>query len=744
MAGGDPGSGERVLEAPFAAAHQGATLALFGATLLLGAFLLFWVQPLFTRMVLPMLGGSPAVWNTAMVFFQGALLAGYAYAHAIGRWLEPRRQMLVHLALLAAASLTLPIAVGEGWVPPTEGWPVLWLIALLGWSVGVPFIAVSATAPLLQRWFATSGHPAGGDPYFLYGASNTGSILALLGYPFLLEPARTLDEQSRLWALGFGALALLVVACGLTARRATAPDATAASEGSVGLGWRCRLRWLVLALVPSALLLAVTAHISTDLAAVPLLWVVPLSLYLLTFVIVFARRPALRHAWMVRAQPFLIIPLALLFTWNSVFWISVPLHLATFFVSAMVCHGELARLRPVPERLTDFYLWMALGGMLGGLLAAVLAPLLFDSVLEYPLAIAAACLLRPAAEGRSRRLLDPVLPIAVMLLILLWGYRRALGLPEIGGAAMLLVMVPAALLLYATASRPLRFGLGIAGALAAVLLSAGQHEVLSRDRSFFGIYTVKHDPAGYHVLVHGTTVHGAQAVERHNRRAPLTYFHRAGPLGQMLAALDEGRIRTVGAVGLGAGTVACYRRPGQRWIFFEIDPLVERIARDTRLFHYLADCAPDAEVVLGDARIGLQGMPAARFDLLILDAFSSDAIPIHLLTREALRLYLDRLSERGVIALHVSNRNLDLAPIVADLAADAGVVALVQTHSPPAESQRAYRNTATWVAIARRPEDLGDLAADSRWRRLEAGPDARPWRDDFADIVSALRWRWPF
>jgi hypothetical protein len=374
-----------------------------------------------------------------------------------------------------------------------------------------------------------------------------------------------------------------------------------------------------------------------------------------------------------------------------------------------------------------------------------LAPLLFAGVWEYPLALAAACLLRPRlAAGPGRRSLDLLLPLAVLALALLQVRWRALGLPDVGHAPVLLLAVPTALLLYGMAARPLRFSLGVAAGLAVAVFAGEAGESALRARSFFGVYTVKQDPAGFHVLVHGTTVHGAQHADPARRREPLTYYLGAGPLGQLFASAVGQAARTVGAVGLGVGTVACYRSPGQRWTFYEIDPLVERIARDPRHFHYLADCAPAAEVVLGDARLALQAAPAARFDLLILDAFSSDAIPVHLLTREALALYLDRLAPTGVIALHVSNRNLDLAPVVAALVQDAGAVAWQQTYRPPGPSgaaARGYRNVSSWIVISRAEAALAGLVADPRWSRLEGQAGEQPWTDGFSDIVGALRWR---
>ncbi len=746
MAWGGAGSSERVLGGGAAAmVGQTGVLPLFAVTLFLSALLLFWVQPMFARMVLPLLGGSPGVWNTAMMCFQAGLLLGYGYVHLSGRWLSLRRTIGVHLALLALVSLALPIGLATNLMPPTQGTPVLWLIGLMAAVVGLPFVAVSATAPLLQKWFAASGHPAGHDPYFLYGASNLGSILALLGYPLVLEPWLALQQQSAAWTIGYATLAMLVGSCGLLVWRTTSARATEAPAGRgerTAVGWRRRLHWLVLAFVPSSLLLGVTAHISTDLAAVPLLWVVPLALYLLTFVLVFARRPLLQHGWMIKAQPFLVIPVALMFSFSAAFWLLLPLHLGAFFVSAMVCHGELARRRPPARDLTEFYLWLAVGGLLGGVFNALIAPVVFDAVWEYPIALVLACLLRPRGAGEhGRGVMDLLLPLIVVLLLTMRLWWRDLGLPDLGGLDLLLVYVPVAVLLYSFVERPRRFGLGMAAALGAAVLATGSDDVLHRARSFFGVYTVKADPAGYHVLVHGTTIHGAQSIDPDARREPLTYYSRQGPLGQLLASLESPLPRTVGAVGLGVGTVACYRQPGQRWTFYEIDPLIEQIARDRRYFHYLADCAPDAEVVLGDARLSLRQAPRGNFDLLILDAFSSDAIPIHLMTRETLVLYLDKLAPNGVIALHVSNRNLDLAPMVAALVADAGLVAWRQGHEPAESDIRGYQSVSAWIVIGRNATALGALVDDPRWQPLEADPSVRPWTDDFSNIVSAFRWR---
>ncbi|MFQ5958056.1 MAG: spermidine synthase [Alphaproteobacteria bacterium] len=738
------------LAADAATASAGGVLPLYAATLFLSALLLFSVQPMFTKMVLPLLGGSPGVWNTAMVFFQAALLAGYAYAHVTTRLFGLRRQTWLHLGVLAVAFAVLPVTVAAGWTPPTEAAPIAWLIALFTVSVGLPFFAVSATAPLLQKWFADTDHSAARDPYFLYGASNLGSILALLGYPVIVEPLLSGRAQSLAWSWGYGLLVVLIAACALSLRRngdVGAEDRAAGARAEDAVDWRRRLHWLALAFAPSSLLLAVTAHITADVAAAPLLWVIPLTLYLLTFVLIFSRRPLLRHAWMVKLQPFVVLPLALFFPWNLTIWVVLPLHVLAFFVTAMVCHGELARRRPATSHLTEFYLWMSIGGVLGGVFNALIAPSVFDAVYEYPIAIALACLLRPRLDGggggRFARWTDLVAP-ALILAIVVPTLGRGLRPSDIGLAATVLLYVTIGLLMYGCRLRPLRFGLAMAAVLAATAVMPGALDVLARERSFFGVYRVKSDEGGrFNVLVNGTTVHGAQNTDPALRREPLTYYHRGGPLGQLFAALDGTRaLARVGAVGLGTGAAACYRKPGESWTFYEIDPTVARLARDTRFFHYLADCAPEAEVVFGDARLSLARAPDRHFDLLILDAFSSDAIPAHLLTREALALYMAKLAPGGIVMFHISNRNLELAPVLENLIADAGLAGRIQRDRRDADDENGetYKRHSTWVAIARKPEDLAMLEGDSRWQQVAPHPGAGVWTDDFSNIFGALKW----
>lgn len=728
-------------------------LPLYALTLGLSALLMFWVQPLYARLALPLLGGAPAVWITAMLFFQAALLAGYLYAHLSVRWLGLKRQSLLHGVLLLLAFVALPVALPEGWAPPAGGMHAGWQIGLMAVGVGLPFFAVSATAPLLQRWFAHAGHARSADPYFLYSASNIGSIAALIGYPLLFEPAMRLGEQGRAWTGGYALLVLLIGWCGLILWRrfvAEPPGAEGAElELSSDISWRRRGMWVLLAFAPSSLMLGVTLHLSTDVAAVPLLWVVPLALYLLSFVIVFARRPLLPHRWMLIFQVPVLVLLAATMSWShNLLWVELLIHLEAFFIAAMVCHGELAARRPAALHLTEFYLWMSVGGVLGGMFNALLAPVLFDSVLEYPMMVVLVALLRPWRAGRGRRdiALDLVLP--GLLALLMW---LSSGLADGGyGIAISMAVFAAAVglaLLLAWRGRPLRFALGLAVLMIMAPLALkqqgfvglGESDTIHSERSFFGVnrVTAMETPVRAHILIHGTTVHGAQSQDENARKTPLTYYHPDGPLGQVFQAFPFWRFNRVGAVGLGTGAAACYARPGQNWTFYEIDPVVERIARDERFFTYLADCALEADIVIGDARLSLQAAPEGSFDLLILDAFSSDAIPVHLLTREAFAMYRRKLAPGGVIMVHISNRYLDLEPVLGRITVETGFFGVTQYHDE-GTNEVMLRYPSIWVVMARSPDDIIELAPDPRWQPLR-GADAPLWTDDYVDIVGALR-----
>lgn len=726
-------------------------LLIFTATIFLSSALLFVIQPIFAKMVLPLLGGAPAIWITSILFFQVVLLAGYAYAHWGPERLGNRRHAIMHLALLAGAALALPVGVPGGWVPD-ESRPVIWLLALLTVSLGLPFFAMSASGPLLQRWFSATRHPYAADPYFLYRASNAGSMLALLGYPLLLEPLASLGDQGAFWSIGYGLLFVFAAGSAYLLLRYPAapqelsPDANARSEARIG--WTRRLRWVALAFVPSSLMLGVTTYLTTDIAAIPLLWVVPLSLYLLTFILVFGRKSLVPTRIAVRIQPFILIPVALLFLLRAT---RPPLlllaHLLAVLAVGVVCHGRIAEDRPAAGRLTEFYLWIAVGGALGGFFNAVIAPVAFDNIIEYPIALVLACLLRPgpgkSGQVRAWRwdLLLPVILLVLMLTVFAVFDRPGTAQPIVKLAAL----GTAALVVFSFAERPLRFALGMTAMLiAGAFLPTDQPaSVLYASRTFFGSQkVVQQQDTGIRRLVHGNTIHGAQSTKPGMRREPLTYFHRGSPIGEVFGELGSG-FSSIGVVGLGTGSLACYSTGSQLWTFYEIDPEIEHIARDANLFTFLNDCEPEARVIIGDARLSLRDAQKDVYDLLVIDAFNSDAIPLHLLTKEALDLYLDKVAEQGIIAFHISNSYVDLRPVLRQLADDAGMLARVAVDRDLTMRQRVEEGKAPsiWVVLARSPAALGTLADDPEWGTPGAQSGVGLWTDDFSNLLSVFRWR---
>jgi hypothetical protein len=732
---------------------------LFAVTLFLSSSLLFVVQPMIAKMVLPLLGGTPAVWNTCMVFFQGMLLAGYLYAHASTRWLRFRHQAVLHIVLLAASFLALPIVVAtQHSEPPATGTPIAWLLRVLLVTVGIPFFLVSSSGPLLQRWFSRTDHPRARDPYFLSVAGNIGSIFALLAYPAMLEPSLRLAEQSSMWSGGYAALVLLTAACFYfayrqsTMHRAIAierPEPAVPGATLDGPGWRQRLHWIALAFVPSSLLLGVTTFLTTDVAAVPLLWIVPLVIYLLSFVLVFARRAFVPHGLMVRMLPLWVLPLAWLIAFDTTLPVAIqaPIHLLTFFLAAMVCHGELAKRRPDGRYLTEFYLCMSAGGVLGGLFNALVAPLLFTTVLEYPLALVLACALRPARSDRpetaTARRLDFALPVVVGAFALGMMFLLDVSQSKAPHTLVVVFIVPA-VLCFSFSARPLRFALTVGALmLAGGSYAAAQEHASHRGRSFFGVHRVFDLPErNLRYLIHGGVVHGIQHLDADKRREPSTYFHKTGPIGQLFTAFQGRQDKNrVGIIGLGIGTLAAYSEAGQQWTFFEIDPAIAALASDPKQFTYLSDSPARTRIVLGDARIALAKEPANAFDVLVVDAFSSDAVPVHLLTREALRLYLEKLDAGGVLAFNITNSYLNLAPLIADLGHDAELVVLVQ-HDLLADAAAISLGKATsrWAVMARSADALGPLARDARWRPVPARSTAMAWTDDFSDPLSLVRW----
>jgi hypothetical protein len=732
-------------------------LLVFTAAVFTSALLLFAVQPMFTRMVLPRFGGSPAVWSVAMVFFQSMLLGGYAYAHFLMRAGQRVVVVVGHIVLLITAGLMLPLSIASGWgEPPGEG-AALWLLGLFALSIGLPFFALSANNPLLQAWFARTDHPAARDPYFLYAASNVGSFLALISYPVLLEPAFSLQDQNLLWSGGFWFLIGLIAGCGYFLLRSpvrTGSIENAASVETPRPDWRAVTRWMFLAAVPSGLLVAVTAHISTDVAAAPLLWVIPLSLYLLTWVLVFQSRPLLPHKWIVWLQPFALAGLVALFRFGTEDSLALILfgHLLAFFVIALAAHGELARLRPPADHLTIFYVSLSAGGMIGGLFAGLLAPHAFSWIAEYPILIVLAALCLPGATTWGQH--DRWFWIGAVLLLIVLALPGILGWTPSSDIAfpitvLILTVAAAAPLL---TRNPLKIAFAVAIAFVMIHLYPADQGRFETVRSFFGVHKIYDTIDGrYRVLMHGTTVHGAQKLKKEDGTSareqpePLTYYHRDSPMAEAIEAIRirKGGPLRVAVIGLGAGSLACYVESGESWRFFEIDPTVVEIARDPRRFTFLHVCAPQVPVTLGDARLTLAREPDGHYDLIIVDAYSSDAIPIHLATREAMAIYKSKLAPDGAVMMHVSNRHLELASVIVGIAAANGMMTWVTDDGKDSEREDRddeYIFTSTVAISAAQAAHIGTLADSEDWQLTEPDKAQRLWTDDYSNIVGAL-WR---
>ena len=789
---------------------------LFAITLFWSAALLFWVEPMVGKLVLPQLGGAPAVWNTCMVFFQAMLLTGYAAAHWLTGRFQPRAQLGVHLALLLVALATLPIKLNESADAPWLHWPTAWLLLQLLVNVGPAFLVLALTTPLLQRWYAGSAQAGARDPYFLYAASNLGSLVALLGYPLFIELNWPLREQAWLWAAAFLLMPLLVLTCGAKLPRAgdlqSPPPAAAVCDrrtelgndadeptqgrrsqsAATGIALPRRLHWAICAAVPSSLLLGVTTYITTDIASMPLLWVLPLALYLLTFVFVFARRQAFSARLLSRALP--IGALALTYQMcaglSEPAWLVMGLHLVVFFIAAMVCHARLAADRPEPEHLTEFYLWMSLGGVLGGLFNTLLAPAVFNSVVEYPLALMAACWLR--SDG-ARPPISAATPsqtagaadagVRAPAADLLWPTCLAALTAALAAFLPPTKLIPAQvqslvifgtplLLCFLLVDSPRRFALGLGAVfLGGAFFTGGFGKTLHVERNFFGVTRVTLSPSGdARQIVHGRTIHGRQLLDAARAAEPLTFYHREGPLGDvfkvfgaaeprvpvtrstnppfpvgsrpnMVNVISTHAARSVGVIGLGAGSMAAYAQAGEWWTFYDIDPSVLRIAQNTNYFTYLArSAAAETKLVEGDARLRLREAPDGSYDLLVLDAFSSDAIPMHLMTREAVELYLRKLAPGGMLAFHISNRYLELEPVLANLAADLRLVALGCDDMSLTDAEFATgREQAHWVVMARSAEDLAGFQRRTRWSPLEGNPHVGVWTDDFSSPLRVIQ-----
>jgi SAM-dependent methyltransferase len=740
---------------------------IFIGIVFLGSFLLFLIQPLFARLVLPVLGGSPSVWNTAMLFYQAALLLGYAYAHALQR-LDFRVQAGIHLAVFAAAAFTLPIGIRAlGGADTGEG-AALWLLQLLALSIGPVFVAVSAQAPLMQAWFARSPDPQAASPFFLYAASNAGSLGGLLAYPFLLEPFTALPQQQAIWSAGY-LLLLALIALGVftilkggVQAPATTPDTTT-GKAARPVTWGRRLHWILLAAIPSGLMLSTTTHITTDIMAMPLLWVLPLAAYLISFILVFSGAGPRATRIAVFLAPFALVGFgaAGLVTVGQAATFYGLASLLLLLVVATALHGTLAADRPAAAGLTEFYLLMSLGGVIGGLFPALIAPQIFDWVYEHPILLLLAALLVPARPlskrigalwrgsgigARALRILVP--PLVLALGWWLGASFQLVDTPPIQIAAIAVMGGLAALAI----GRPLLF----TWILANLMLALGGWQQIdistierARQRSFFGIYTIENSNSTQtRRLLHGTTLHGAQSADPAKSRMPLTYYAPESGVGLAMRTAPTlfGGGARIGVVGLGTGSLSCYATPTEDWTVFEIDPLMVELATDPAVFSFIAQCKPDIRIVVGDARLKLVEEPAGRFDLLAVDAFSSDAIPLHLLTREAFETYSRTLSPEGVLLVHVSNRFLDLEPVVAAIAKEMGLSARAFWYQPDVDGRTESYNASIWIALT------ADEAAMTRfteatgqsgnWLPIATRQGVPAWTDGFASVLPVLKPVW--
>jgi len=664
---------------------------LHAAIIFLSSFLLFLVQPLIARLILPWFGGSAAVWTTCMLFFQTVLLAGYGYAHFLNAKLPGKLQPLVHTILLALAVALLPIAPGEAWKPAGGEEPVSRILLLLAASVGLPYFLLASTSPLLQAWYVRA--KPGGNPYRLFAISNFASLAALVGYPFLVEPVFTAREQVVGWSILFAGFAVLCAAVSWLTPPAAEQKEVSNSENSKAP----YLLWLGLSATGSALLLAVTNHLTQNVASVPLLWLAPLTLYLLSFILTFEGQGWYRPRWV---WPLLLAGLGVM-AWiltDSSYHYDLPVQLGVFLPGLLLgcffCHGELYRLRPAAERLTGFYLTVSAGGALGGVLVAVAAPLAFNGYYELGAALVALALLA-ALRFAAVNLVARIASLGVLL--------------------------------------------GVAAAAVYDGFSDRQ-DVRAASRSFYGVLRVKEygepgDVTHLRRLLHGTIMHGEQFTHETLRRKPTTYYEPTSGVGVAIAS-RQGRPLRVGVVGLGTGTIAAYGRAGDLYRFYEIDPDVVRVARSD--FTYLSDSAAKIEIALGDARLTLEREAPQRFDVLAVDAFSSDAIPVHLITREALAVYLRHTGEDGIVAFHVSNRFLDLVPVVARVARENGVHAVLVQDDPDEDEDR--RSRTDWVLVSRDPKALQrEAIMKANAEAPQDRPEWRTWTDDYSNLIQILK-----
>ncbi len=754
---------DTALESPSATPAASPKTAIFVLTVFVSAGLVFMVEPMVAKLVLPLLGGSPAVWNASLAFFQAALLLGYAYAHLLQRIQKVRTQLIVHGGFLIFAALALPLRVTHLFGDPSSTTPVMWLLGVLAVSIGAPFAVLSATAPLVQAWYAKVFQGEGAkEPYALYAASNLGSLLALLAYPVIIEPILTLHVQRLSWSIGYAVFLLVIAALGYVVWRHAkdgplpAPVMAADQAPARPVTWLDRIVWVLLAAVPSSLMLGVTTYITTDVGSAPFLWVGPLALYLLTFVFAFQEKPILnRDFTLVLQAAVLVACVAILpFTIGN-FVAELLIQMGGFFLTALVCHQALVARRPNADHLTEFYLWMSFGGVVGGSFNAFLAPVIFNQVIEYPLILVLSILARPWGGGPMKpwqwaaMVGSVVCAVASvwMLTDAVWDFWWRVFGTQISDIYIKVPLAAATVLAFVVRGR----AFAMLGAVIVLCVSTNlvgdRVDAVGHWRSFFGVLRESRlDVAGLggdvRMLANGTTLHGAQAQDPRFRCQPLVYYGLETPIGQVFQELQGRGPVAVGAVGLGTGSVAAYVRPQDRLTFYEIDPLVVRVAGTPKaqggVFTYTTECAKGPiDYVIGDARLTLNRQPDAQYDILLIDAFSSDAVPAHLLTVEAIRMYLAKLKPNGILILHLSNRNLNLRGPAISGAIAAGGFPLLQLHTADDRLPPMWESDEHAVIVARSAAALEAFKRDPQWQTADA-KGARPWTDDYTNLFGAL------
>ena len=716
------------------------TLAVFITTLFLSAALMFSLQPMVGKMLLPIVGGTPAGWIVAMAFFQIMLLVGYFLAHALAKF-TPRTHAALYLVSLGLGCFFLPIALNKYTGLISSNPVAIDIFILLSFAVAVPFIAISATASTIQRLFTITDHKASDDPYFLYAASNLGSFSGLLLYPFYIEPKLTLTNQSYNWVIIYLLLFALTIFCLSLTKKETPLEKNKKQKAGRPIGWKRKAEWIVLSLIPSGLLLAVTNHITTDVFSAPLLWVIPLSLYLLTFIIAFSKKQIIPYSLILKIQPLAVSIAVILATVPtkpfSLSWYALPLHITSFTIIALMCHMRLANRRPSDNNsyLTDFYLMISIGGALGGVINAFITPAIFNNLYEYPIFLILSVLLNENIKSKiNKNTLYSFL--GALFVIALYGVaQHYIDITE--AMISFTIITVFALITY----HPKTSFAGSLILLTAVMMFVWIQNPVLITRNFYGVIKVydrqktltNKETVNIRYMQHGTTLHGYQILDKKYNKTATSYYSKTGPLNDIISI---NKPKQIAAIGLGTGTVNCYSTPNNKITFFEIDPDVIKMAKEN--FTFLSECGyREPKIIYGDARLELNKLKNQKFDLIILDAFSSDTVPTHLLTKEAMELYLKHLNKNGVIAMHISNRYFVLEK---PITATAQILGLKNAHIYKHKDIPFYANKTKWMVLSKNAPKLEKLKPLG-WNEFKANNAIKPWTDDYTDLIGAIKFK---